>query len=69
MAENLVAQIDVSEALSGLTELQRQALELVYFGGRTAPEVAEELGIPLGTAKTRIRDALQHLRTIRGQNP
>ena len=37
---------------------QRAALELAYFGGKTSAEVAELEGIPVGTAKTRIRTAL-----------
>ncbi len=66
MADNLVVQIDVQESLDALTELQREALVLVYFGGCTVAEMAEELSIPLGTAKTRVRDGLLHLRVIRG---
>jgi RNA polymerase sigma-70 factor (ECF subfamily) len=37
-------------------------LELAYFGGKTSTEVAEMEGIPVGTAKTRIRTALVKLR-------
>ncbi len=49
-------------AMEGLTGEQRAALELAYFGGKTSAEVAELEGIPLGTAKTRIRTALIRLR-------
>jgi RNA polymerase sigma-70 factor (ECF subfamily) len=66
MAETLSTQMDMKETLDGLTEKQREAIDLVYFGGRTTAQMAEELGIPEGTAKTRIRDGLQHLRAIRG---
>ena len=49
-------------AMEGLSGEQRAALELAYFGGKTSAEVAELEGIPLGTAKTRIRTALIRLR-------
>lgn len=62
---NLDAQ-KVHRALDTLTENQRGALELAYFGGYTHQEVALMLGLPLGTAKTRIRDALIRLRDILG---
>lgn len=53
----------VRVALDALSPLQREALELAYHGGLTHTEVAAHLDIPLGTAKTRIRDALRTLRT------
>ena len=53
----------VMGALKDLTQLQREAIELAYFGGRTYREVAQELNIPEGTAKTRLRDALLAMRT------
>ncbi len=52
----------VLAALGTLTEVQREAVVLAYFGGRTYREVAAELEIPEGTAKTRLRDALIRLR-------
>lgn len=54
----------VREALSQLTEIQRAAIEMAYFEGRTHTEVASLIGIPLGTAKTRIRDGLLRLRDV-----
>jgi RNA polymerase sigma-70 factor, ECF subfamily len=57
---------DLSErarrAMESLSPGQRAALELAYFGGKTSAEVAELEGIPVGTAKTRIRTALFRLR-------
>lgn len=49
-------------AMARLSGEQRAALELAYFGGKTSVEVAELEGIPVGTAKTRIRTALLRLR-------
>jgi RNA polymerase sigma-70 factor, ECF subfamily len=53
----------VSRALAGLPRTQREALELAYFGGLTQAEIAAVLRQPLGTVKTRIRLAMQKLRT------
>ncbi|MFP5350957.1 MAG: RNA polymerase sigma factor [Actinomycetota bacterium] len=53
---------DIQAALSQLPATQRDALALAYFGGRTYREVASELGIPEGTAKTRLRDGLIKMR-------
>lgn len=54
----------VHDAMSAMSDVQRQAVELAYFGGLSHAQVAERLGIALGTAKSRIRDGLL---TMRGQ--
>lgn len=48
-------------AMAGLTPGERTALELAYFGGKTAAQVARIQGIPVGTARSRIRAALLRL--------
>lgn len=52
----------VRAALRALPEAQREVLVLTYWGGLTADEVARRVGVPLGTAKSRIRLAMNKLR-------
>jgi RNA polymerase sigma-70 factor (ECF subfamily) len=56
----------VRAAMDQLTPVQREAIELSFFGGYTHTEVATLLDLPLGTAKTRIRDGLIRLRDFMG---
>jgi RNA polymerase sigma-70 factor (ECF subfamily) len=53
---------EVREALVRLSPVQRQTVELVYFGGYTLTEVAARLEIPTGTVKSRLNAALASLR-------
>jgi RNA polymerase sigma factor (sigma-70 family) len=56
--------IDLSTLVEKLRPERKQVLDLVYFQGYTQEEAAEQLSMPLGTVKTRIRSALQELKTF-----
>ena len=64
--DEVAVVLDLTErarrAMSGLLPEQRAALELAYLGGKTSAEISDLEGIPIGTAKTRIRAALLRLR-------
>ncbi len=66
LAERYARSQEVRSALIRLPEEQREVLVLAYFGGYTHTEVATLLDLPLGTAKTRIRDGLIRLRDTIG---
>jgi RNA polymerase sigma-70 factor (ECF subfamily) len=65
-AEQSWVQWRVHAALEELPEREREVLTLAYWSGLSQSEVAEFLGIPLGTVKTRTRSALAHLSDILG---
>jgi len=54
----------VASALAELPPQQLEAVSLAYFEGLTQTEIAERLGVPLGTVKGRLRLALDRLRTL-----
>jgi RNA polymerase sigma-70 factor, ECF subfamily len=56
----------VRRCLETLTELQRESVDLAYYGGYTYREVGELLGVALGTVKTRLRDGLIRMRDCLG---
>jgi RNA polymerase sigma-70 factor (ECF subfamily) len=58
---------NVRRALAGLPAPQRQVLELAYFSGLSQSEIAEHLGEPLGTVKSRTHVALSRLRELLGE--
>jgi RNA polymerase sigma-70 factor (ECF subfamily) len=62
LVETALDRQRVRRCLGGLTTLQAESVKLAYYGGYTYPQVAEVLGVALGTVKTRIRDGLIRLR-------
>lgn len=65
VTEEVLGRIErraVQDGLAELTEVQREAVSMAYYGGRTYREVAADLGVALPTIKSRIRDGLIRLR-------
>ncbi|WP_201368519.1 sigma-70 family RNA polymerase sigma factor, partial [Mycobacterium intracellulare] len=56
----------VTECLDGLTDAQRECIELAYYGGLTYVEVSQRLATNVSTIKSRMRDALRGLRNCLG---
>jgi len=59
--------VEVKKALAELPEGPRKAIDLAYFAGLTQSEIAQKLEIPLGTAKTWVRNGLMSLRDRLGR--
>ena len=58
----------VQAALEVLTPAERESLELAYYGGLSQSEIAEKLGLPLGTVKSRMFSGLGRLRETLGES-
>jgi RNA polymerase sigma-70 factor, ECF subfamily len=65
--ERVLLQLDVRDALDSLSDAHRQVLELSYQGQLKQTEIAERLGIPLGTVKTRSFHAMRSLKAALDQ--
>jgi RNA polymerase sigma-70 factor (ECF subfamily) len=65
--DDVLVRTEVREALAALPEAQREVIELVFWGGLTRREVADQLQLPLGTVHTRLRLAMEKLREALGR--
>ncbi|MFF1354447.1 sigma-70 family RNA polymerase sigma factor [Streptomyces sp. NPDC058297] len=66
--DQLLARIEMREALDRLPSRHREAVVEVYFLGRTCAELAEELGIPASSARSRLYHGIRALRGILDEN-
>jgi RNA polymerase sigma-70 factor (ECF subfamily) len=65
-AELQIDQIGLIQVVDGLEEKYREMIDLIYFKGYTQEEISQELGMPLGTVKSRLRIAIRELRRVFG---
>jgi RNA polymerase sigma-70 factor (ECF subfamily) len=62
--DDVAEALTVREALTAVPSIQRQVIELAYYGGLTRAEIAIHLGVPVGTVNSRLRLGLLKLRTL-----
>ena len=62
--ENNTDTIGIKEAVDKLAADKKEVIELAYFGGYTQQEMADELNLPLGSVKTKVRAAMADLRKL-----
>lgn len=63
LGEHAILEQRMKTALDTLPEAQAQVLFLSYYEGKSHSEIAEQLGIPLGSVKSRLRLAFDKLKT------
>ena len=59
----------LQKVIARLDDKYQQVIDLAYMQGYTQKEIAEELNIPLGTVKSRVKIAIRELRNLLGENP
>ena len=67
-SDDVINSVYVARAVAQLQPDHRAVLFLVYFHNRTCAEAAAMLGVPVGTAKSRLHYALRHIRVVLGQD-
>ncbi|MEO6504893.1 MAG: ECF RNA polymerase sigma factor SigK [Terrimesophilobacter sp.] len=69
VAESVEIRVEaekVDSAMRELSDVQRQVISLAYYGGNSHSEIAQTLGVPICTVKTRMRDGMIRLRNLMG---
>ncbi|HET6895127.1 MAG TPA: sigma-70 family RNA polymerase sigma factor [Candidatus Baltobacteraceae bacterium] len=62
--ESSAARLDMAQSIARLSAAQQQAICLAYYEGLTHEQIAQRLGEPVGTVKSRLSNALRTLRTL-----